>query len=295
VNEIPYSISAPARRASRVLMDNFDIFEREDSEASEHNIATMIDAYTQAFRMKNAIKYMEDIGVCWLDDPDNGKFLDERIDELRAFAHEIDEFRRSLPRFADESAEKLQSIGLDNRFTNEEREVMRKRARKMEVNPLALHAARMLMDNYDFVERIGGQIRSNERNIALVIGFATRIERLQSDFHLMCSKVIPMSEDEIRRDLMAMNRTVDMLDLRVDPRIVNVRGALRRVDLAHNYMPAYHEQKRNNVQMGRKWARDKYEPTDQEKRRAAQLRDILERTKRTGDVERIRRMLAEVA
>ena len=238
--------------------------------------------------MKAAIKYLNS-QVNWLDDPDAGVYLEDRVDELRAAVEAIDEFRKSLPRFEDDAAGKLADIGMENRQTEGQRADARRTARSIAVNPLALHATRMLMEHFHFIERIGGQVRTNERHIALVIAQATRIEKLQSELNLMCTRTIGKDADEIRRDLRTMDKAIDAL---------GIRASLRRVELAHNYMPGFtNEMPRHlrRVPMGGQWAKDKYEPTDQEKRRRAQIAEILATCKSPDDIERIKRMLGEVA
>jgi len=104
VDNIPYKISAPALHAARVLSRHFDFIEQDgvDLEPSVENVATIIDAHTQAFRMKAAMKYLFS-QVNWLDNPDAGEFLECKLEELQESVEPVDEFRKSLPRFADES------------------------------------------------------------------------------------------------------------------------------------------------------------------------------------------------
>ena len=272
-----YKISAPALLAARKLLVHFDLIEKGDTEACVDNVATIIDAHTQAFRIKAAMKYLFS-QVNWLDNPDAGEYLEDRLEELQDSVDKIDELRRSLPRFSDESEAKLNGIGLENRESSGQRADTKRQARILEVNPLALHATRMLMEHYHFVEKTG-QVRRNERQIAMLINMCTRLYKLQDALHLMCTRTPWMHVDELRRDLEVM------------------RKSLRAVDSANMYLPGYGGEMPKNlkrVPMGQQWAKESYEPSEHELRRKAQLQEVLAQCKPGMDQQRIMAMLREV-
>lgn len=279
--DIPYQISAPALHTARVLARHFDWVEKPgvDVEPSIENVAIIIDARTQAFRFKAAMK--DFLSHCnWLDNPDSGEYLEEKLDEVRGYVEGIVAFQKTLPRFEDQVQQKLSLAGISSGHTKQQLAEQRKKASRYEVDPLALYATQMLMEHFHFIEKRDGAIRAVDRHIALLIGMCTRLHKLEDAVNLMCAQMIGQDEWSLRKNIEV------------------VRRALRAVDLGAMYMPSYkHEVPTGvgRVSLSAKWnGKGAYQPSEREQRRAAQIKEVLAQYKDEQDKHRVMKMLGEI-
>lgn len=85
----------------------------------------------------------------------------------------------------------------------------------------ALHAAKILLKNFEIVERPEGRIRATEKNIAILIDVCTDIFRVESVMDQLIKTTPWLDKDALARNL------------------GQLRDAVRAVELVRNHMPRF--------------------------------------------------------
>jgi len=223
------AVSAAALHAANVLEMNFEIVEREDGvyEYSTNTLATLIDVYAMSHEARRALtKLMSQFRS--FDFIDN---IDLDLQRLREATEAIETIAERMPRYeaADEAAYNL--TGVNARATGRAAHGARERAGAYSVSAIAVHCARVLIEQFDFFPREDGKVKLCEKNIAIVIDVSTHIFRVQ----------------DAANHLLSVTRTIDRVPYPAQMKIL--RQALQMTELSFASMPSY----RDNPAANRPW------------------------------------------
>jgi len=214
-------VSAAALHAAAVLEMNFDIVEREDGvyEYSTNTLATLIDVYAMSHEARRALANLMSQFRSY-DFIDN---IDIDMQRLREATEAIETIAERMPRYeaADEAAYNL--TGVSARATGRAAHGARERAGAYSVSAIAVHCARVLIEQFDFFPRedAPGKVKLCEKNIAIIIDVSTHIFRVQDAANHLLS---------VTRNLQNVPYPAQMRTL---------RSALQMAELAFASMPSY--------------------------------------------------------
>lgn len=214
-----HGVSAAAMHAASVLEMNFEIVEREDGvyEYSTHTLASLIDVYAMSHEARRALSNLMSQFRSY-DFIDN---IDIDMRRLREATESIEMIADRMPRYeaADEAA--YNRTGVNARSTNRAARGATERAGAYSVSAVAVHCARVLIEQFDFFEKDEGKVKLSEKNIAITIDVSTHIFRVQdAAYHLL----------SISRNLQHVPYPAQMKIL---------RRALQATELSFACMPAY--------------------------------------------------------
>ncbi len=198
-----YEISGPARHAAVTILRNFQLTSLDAGmEATLENVATLIDVATQSFRVYAALKALSK-AARWWDQPDLENNLDRLQDAVRAVELVLDR----MPRFR-AGAETPDDI---------------KDYPEYDTSAPALHAAKVLFQNFMISSRPESPVILTERNLAILIDVCTEIFRVEMAANYLVHRIPWANRSEARGNILAL------------------RKALRAVELVKNRMPDYRE------------------------------------------------------
>lgn len=94
-------------------------------------------------------------------------------------------------------------------------------AEDYKISAPAMHAAQVLLQNFEFRERPGGRVPATQKNLATLIDVCTHAFRVEAAI------------DRMTREVMHMNKES------LSDRMSQLREAVRAVSIVRNAMPAY--------------------------------------------------------
>ncbi len=214
-------VSAAALHAANVLEMNFEIVEREDGvyEYSTNTLATLIDVYAMSHESRRALTTLmgQFRSFDFIDNID----LDMR--RLREATEAIEMIADRMPRYeaADEAA--YNRTGVNARATDRAARGATERAGAYSVSAVAVHCARVLIEQFDFFERGDGRVKLSEKNIAITIDVSTHIFRVQ----------------DAANHLLSVTRNLENVPYPAQMKVL--RRALQMTELSFAAMPSYAE------------------------------------------------------
>lgn len=166
-----YQVSMPAVHAARVILRNFKVTELGEVEATEENIATIIDVGTQTFRLLPKLQAVV-TAAKWASSDD----LQENMDRLQAAVEAIKPVAAKVPRYAD-------AAPAGNGYTPP---------------AAAVHTAHMLTGQFMFTRR--SKVEATEKNIAIMVDVCTSIGRVMDAVNSLASyTLVPKSQEFAER------------------------------------------------------------------------------------------------
>jgi hypothetical protein len=200
---------------------NFEIVEREDGvyEYSTNTLATLIDVYAMSHESRRALTTLmgQFRSFDFIDNID----LDMR--RLREATEAIEMIADRMPRYeaADEAA--YNRTGVNARATDRAARGATERAGAYSVSAVAVHCARVLIEQFDFFERDDGRVKLSEKNIAITIDVSTHIFRVQ----------------DAANHLLSVTRNLENVPYPAQMKVL--RRALQMTELSFAAMPSYAE------------------------------------------------------
>lgn len=85
--------------------------------------------------------------------------------------------------------------------------------RAYQISATSVIAVRKLAERFDFIERKGGKITCSEKNLAIIIDISTNIWRVMDAIHHAASLTRGMSEADMFRNMAALRKVFEEIDL----------------------------------------------------------------------------------
>lgn len=180
ISKPTYQTSAPATHAARTILRNFVVRELGRVEATENNLATMIDYGTQMFRIVTALDQVVK-STPWV----NRDTLAYNLDRLREAVQALETAYQRLPKFKDQEAAKASAY---------------------QISAPSLHTARFLMQHFQFVRKAG--LQATEKNLAIVIDVCTQAFRIEAIVGQIASTRLWTGKEELLRNLEELRRAL---------------------------------------------------------------------------------------
>ena len=222
-----YQPSAPAVHTASTLLKNFDINALGRVEANNHNVAVIVDVCTQIYRLAPTITLLTR-EIPW----HQPKVVVERMDLLRQRVQELGVARSKMPRYNGGAGEG-QPVGSQQ---------------GQQVSAAALHSARMLLRNFEFVRK--AKLKPTERTLAVLVDVCTDVFRVERAIDQITQSSLWGKGAELQ------------------PRLNELRRLVRELELLKNRLPVFPTTPKLVIA-----ARDRPEPCVP-KEKAAELRQL---------------------
>jgi len=183
-----YQISAPASHAASVIFRNFHVREIGKYEATEENVAKIIDVCTQMFRIVPALATVVR-SANWA----NPETLRKNLDQLREAVLALDETRKRLPSYADDAPAEQST------------------KRSYSASAPAAQAAKILLQHYAFTAK--NTIRATEKNLAVLVDVCTRIFSVGAAVERLASSRLWVGKDELASRMGEMREALRAVEL----------------------------------------------------------------------------------
>lgn len=189
--------SSVALHAARTILRNFAVRERDKIEATEHNIAVVVDVCTQVRHLAPALKILVKT-VPWYQPQ---KFP-ERLDALRQQVQTLETLRKRMPRYHGTAPS----------------------GEGYHCSAPALQTARQLWHYYEFTRK--AKLGATENNLAILVDVCTDVFRLERAIDQITQTSLWSGTAELRSKFDALRGLVRELEL-----LSNRLPAIRPTDL----------------------------------------------------------------